>query len=1361
MREQSRRITHLQALNRLPADLRLLHQVFEHITAQMPDNIALDLPPAEASGKRRRYTYAEINRLADHLACHLAPLVKGECLIALLFPRGTHLLYVAQLAVLKAGAAFVCIDPTYPAARVRFMLEDSEPVAVLTATTCKDLLRELELRPGENVLELDEWVKSSARPLQVPLARPTPMRQATPGDLCYVIYTSGTTGRPKGVMIEHRNIMNLILSNLSYFDLNSGDRVMQSAAPVFDASIEEMYLAFAVGAALVLPGEDVAFMGPDLVPWMKEEGITAVSPTPTFLRLCHTEDPERELPRLRLIYVGGETLPEDLVRKWAPGRWLENAYGPTECTVTVLRGRAYTDRPTTIGKPVKGNRVWVLDENLEEVVEGVKGELCIAGSGVARGYLNRPGKAQERFLEHREFGRIYRTGDLVERLATGELAYHGRLDSQVKLRGYRVELESIEAHLAGLEGVKMAACKVQGKGGERQLAAYLIMEEGRDLDRERLRRQLGEELPHYMLPSYFKSLPELPTQKSGKLDRQALPDIQLEQEQGEATVLPRNELEALIAESFAANLSCGKGLSIHDDFFDLGGNSVRAAQVISELRLHRETATLTIRDLYESPTVARLAGALTARLEAAAPEEAPQAGPQATEEARPDSGSATRKRDPGWPKLVTAGQLSWIFFPLLAFSAVAYLSAFFIFPFMVELFGAITFIITLPAIMIVISLLYIPLALVLAVFFKKVLIGRYEAGRHPVWSWMFFRNWLTQGFVGMIPWSLVQGTVFQNYFLRALGARIGKNVHIHSGVNIMAGGWDLLEIGDNVTIARDAGVRLVDYSGQELIFAPISIGDNCTLSCRSGMAGHSRMERNSYLTELSMVPAHATVPEGEMWDGVPAAYKGPAPGEEACQEQPWSEVKHGLMTIAVGFLIGLMMSLPGLAITLGCILYWQLTSEKILGWLFAPVLSDKTMLILMLLAVFTFILSLFTGALYMRLLGRFKPGTCSRWRGRFIILRIKQRMLEAAGTVLSGTLFWPWWLRLAGMRIGRISEMSTITEVVPELVELGPETFLADGVYLGVPHIHRGVVRLEQTTLGQRTFIGNHAVIPTGTRLPRDVLIGVCTVADSQRMGPGSSWFGHPIIELPRREVVSCDRRYTHNPSWLRYANRLFWECLRFLFPLLPLYMMLVWFKTLPHWINGQSWPVLYFVVLPLYGLALGLSLCLLVWALKWLLLGRVKPGQHAFWSCWVFRWDFMYMLWGAYARPVMRIFHDSLVLSGWLRLMGSQVGKRVLLSGAFSQVVDPDMLRIEDDATVVCFFQAHSFEDRVLKIGPVHLDHRCTVRAASVLLYNSEVGRDTQVAEHSVLMKNESLLPELYYVGCPTMPAKPPDLAD
>jgi non-ribosomal peptide synthetase-like protein len=463
-----------------------------------------------------------------------------------------------------------------------------------------------------------------------------------------------------------------------------------------------------------------------------------------------------------------------------------------------------------------------------------------------------------------------------------------------------------------------------------------------------------------------------------------------------------------------------------------------------------------------------------------------------------------------------------------------------------------------------------------------------------------------------------------------------------------------------------------------------------------------------------------------------------------------SPVKHDLLMILARCAIGeLPLLIPELfaavaAIALG------LDAERISRWLDNPTLPPAILLAALALAMLSIPLTLALDAWIVRAMGRVPEGVIGRWSLAYIRVRMKTEILEAAGSLLGGALFWPVWLRWAGMKIGRRCEISSILDTVPELVEIGEGTFLADGIYVGGPRLHRGTVTLAATRLGNGVYLGNHVVIPAGSVLPDNVLLGVCTVV-GDAMRNGGSWFGHPPFELPRREVVECDRRLTFQPSPLRYATRLFWELLRFTLPIPPMLAALLWLRVVSAAETADGGWLSISAAVCLAGLAAEALLCLLALAVKWGLLGRVRPGQHPFWACWCGRWDFMFVAWEDWARPTLSRLEGTLLLSWYLRAMGMKLGKRVALGPGFAQVVDPDMLIIEDGATVNAMFQAHTFEDRVLKIDHIHVRRGATLGFATVPLYGADIGAGAYVAPHSVVMKHERLLPGVRYEGAPT----------
>ena len=1295
----------------------LLHQFFENAARRWPGRTAVDVPPGQGRPVRRTVTYAEMARQADAVAGVLDGLAGRDAIVAILLPRTSERLYSSQLGVLQAGGAYASIDTAFPDGRVREILQDSAAVALLTDHAGAARARSIDY-PGRILLAEE-----------LPDAKPVESGPADPASLAYVIYTSGTTGRPKGVMIDHRSIVNLVACDLAEYRLPPEMRISQNSSAAYDSSVEEIWLAFAAGATLVVLDDEAARLGPDLAPWLRRERINLLCPTPTMMRAMGCEDPDAELPELSFVYTGGEALPQDLADRWSKGKRLVNGYGPTECAVTATRANVQPGEPVTIGRPLPGFQAWVLGESLEEVAEGQWGELCLGGIGLARGYRNRPEVTAAKFVIHPRFGRIYRTGDLVHRAADGNYFSHGRVDTQVKIRGYRIELEEIEMRLAECHGVHSAACTVQ----EGALTAFLVPENGlQPSGFGALETTLRETLPEYMVPSRFAILRELPLTAGGKLNRSGLPQWKGQTVARSEGAAPRNPREAALAEVFRAVLGLDQAAAVDADFFtDLGGNSLRAAQLVTRLRKDDPATPVTVRDVYEGRTVSGLVERMTPVTFSTAEAR--------TEERRP---SAT---------LATVVQALFLLTVFSAAALVGYWGVFDLTPWLLRSLGLIPALLWAPVLFYAGLAAYTPLAVLTAALLKRCLIGRYQPLRAPVWGSFYVRNWMVEQTVRAIPWWWIEGTGFQIMALRALGARIGRRVHIHRGVNLTHGGWDLLEIGDDVTLSQEAAVGLVELQEGDILIRPVSLGDGATLDIRAGVSGDSRLEADAYLTALSWLPPGGRIPSGERWDGIPAKPAGRAPArpEVPPGQRSLPPVAHDLlMILASGVSVSLPLLLPELgaaaaAVALG------VDAGRIAIWIENPFLPTAVLLWGLVLITASIPLTLALEALMVRAMGRVPEGVIGRWSPAYLRVRLKAEMLEAAGGRLAGTLFWPVWLRWAGMKIGRGCEISSILDTVPEMVEIGAGTFLADGIYVGGPRLHRGTVTLTITRLGSGVYLGNHVVIPAGRSLPDNVLLGVCTVV-GEGMQRGGNWFGHPPFELPRREVVACDARFTYKPSAIRYLTRLFWEVMRFVLPIPPLLAGLWWLHVVAAAEAAGGWlwisAVVYFA-----GLAADAMLCLLAVAAKWLLVGRMRPGQHPFWACWCGRWDYLYVTWEDWALPTVVHMEGTLLLSWFLRAMGMKLGKGVVLGPGFGQVVDPDMLIIEDGATVNAMFQAHTFEDRVLKMDYVHVRRGATLGPGSVPLYGSDIGAGAYVAPHTVVMKHEHLLPGARYEGAPS----------
>ncbi|MFF5205889.1 non-ribosomal peptide synthase/polyketide synthase [Streptosporangium sp. NPDC000396] len=575
-------------------DAVCLPELFERQVAAAPDNAAVMFEGGTLS-------YAELNARANRLAHHLiARGIGPERIVALAMPRSVDLI-VAALAVGKAGGAYLPIDPNYPDERVAFMLADADPALVLTTIEASDGL------PGQRG-GTDSWVviddagtvselegRSTRNPTD--LDRLAPLRPAHPA---YVIYTSGSTGRPKGVVVSHQGIASFAAALVDRFAVRPDSRVLQFSSPSFDAAVLELCAAFGAGACLVVP-EEGPLAGEALAEVLADRAITHALIPPAALASV----PSIDLPEFRTLVVGGDACTAELVAKWAPGRRMINAYGPTESTVAATLSEPLTAGVPPIGRPLWNSRVYVLDEHLRLVPPGQSGELYIAGAGLARGYLGRSGLTAERFVAD-PFGgpgeRMYRTGDVVRWNASGELEFVGRADDQVKVRGFRIELGEVEAVLAGHAAVAQVAVVVrEDRPGGRRLVAYVVPDSGA-VDAAELRTHLSRALPDYMVPAAFVALDALPLTPNGKLDRKALPAP------GFATSTsgraPRTPREELLCGLFAEVLGL-PAVGAGDSFFELGGDSIMSIQLVSRAR--KAGLVFTPKDVFRCKTVEALA----------------------------------------------------------------------------------------------------------------------------------------------------------------------------------------------------------------------------------------------------------------------------------------------------------------------------------------------------------------------------------------------------------------------------------------------------------------------------------------------------------------------------------------------------------------------------------------------------------------------------------------------------------------------------------------------------------------------------------------------------------------------------------
>uniref|UniRef100_UPI0019501741 non-ribosomal peptide synthetase n=2 Tax=Microbispora siamensis TaxID=564413 RepID=UPI0019501741 len=546
-----------------------------------------------------RLTYAELETRANRLAQYLTGLgVASDVRVGVAVERGPDLV-VAILGVLKAGGAYVPLDPDYPPERLRVMIAESGPAVVLTH---EHLSASFATAPVRTVCLDRDWPVVAGHPDRVP---DTPRG---PRDLAYVVYTSGSTGRPKGVMVEHRSLYNTVEAVRDLW-LTHDSRVFQLCPMSFDAASLDLFSTLAAGATLVAPVAASGYGGAQLIEELRTKAVTAVTMPPTVLPALDAA----ALPNLEFVRVGGEVLTSEMARIWSRGRRLVNNYGPSEGAIAVTLfpvrpGTEYDNVP--IGGPIPNDRVYVLDDRLSPVPVGVTGELYIGGDAVARGYIGRPDLTAERFVAD-PFGppgaRLYRSGDLVRWNADGTLEFAGRVDDQIKIRGFRVELREVENVLAGHDGVAETAVVVrQDLAGNKRLIAYWVPAPGVPAPTaDELRAHLSGFLPDYMVPAAFVPMTKLPLNRNGKLDREALPDPGTQDDTGDGYLPPRNPTEAALCRIWSEVLAIDP-VGVEDNFFDLGGDSISSVRLVSRMR-GAFGVDISPNDLFDRPRIAALA----------------------------------------------------------------------------------------------------------------------------------------------------------------------------------------------------------------------------------------------------------------------------------------------------------------------------------------------------------------------------------------------------------------------------------------------------------------------------------------------------------------------------------------------------------------------------------------------------------------------------------------------------------------------------------------------------------------------------------------------------------------------------------
>ena len=1298
-----------------------LHQLFENTVKKYPERIAVQF-------NNETLTYSELNKKANRLARYLKFMGVGvNDFIGILLSR-TPDMYIAMLGILKTGAAYIPIDPKYPEERVHFILTDCNAKAIISTSGYINTLKALSglkilLDKDQDKLDINSSFNISAYEIGL-----------KSDDTAYAIYTSGTTGKPKGVKISHRAVCNLVRSEGKIFDVKPEDKVFQGFSIAFDAFVEEIWLAFYSGATLFTGTEEIMQSGSNLSKILSENKVTVLSTVPTLLSIL-TED----ISPLRLLIMGGEVCPSELAKRWAtPGRRMINTYGPTETTVIATYSECSPQCNVNIGKPIPNYSAYILDSDMQKVPIGVVGELYIGGLGLSEGYINLPELTNKKFISPKfkinpNFpNRLYRTGDLCRFNESGEIEFLGRIDSQIKLRGFRIELTEIESQLMLCNGVQGAAVTVKnGFNGIQLLVAYIIQSNIEIFDIKNAKTQLKTTLAPYMIPSIFEIVSELPLLPSGKIDRTKLPDpkyLTNGQHFINLSECSPNELKIL---HLWQNLFATDQLGIEDNFFDLGGHSLFASQMISELRKDSQMSMLSVRDIYDYPTIRELAAYIDTKN-------------RMTVNKGHEKSIKNKVKSLVYYSVVALQILSFLFFYGIA--ALLITSPFLIKHLFLHLSNNNIAFLCLDSI-----ILSYPLLLLLSVAIKWLVIGRFREGVYPLWGFYYFRFWFVKKCTDITPVTLLTGTPFLAIYFRLMGTKIGKNVYLGSDrIRV----FDLVSVGNNSSISKEANIMGYVVEDGMLKLGRISIGKNCFVGARSLLHLNSHMEDDSALLELSMLPENCIIPANQTWRGSPAKpYKSEYDLLVAAK-------KKTPQSINIAKRIGLII-VHTMALLFVILLPWILLIPYSLVIYFLNIkggiwMTMVTMIPLSALYILTFCVS--SAAVKWIILGKLKPGDIPINSILYIRKWIVDSLIAMSLLMvksLYATLYLPPWLRLTGAKIGKRAEISTVNYISTDLLKIGNESFLADSVNIGPPVVINGYMLFRTTEVGSRSFLGNSAVLPTGSKVEDGCLIGVLSITPSlpeEAKMKDASWLGSPPMFLPNRQKSpEFPEKYTFKPTFSLYLMRGIIEFFKITIPFAITSILLLIFYNY-FYILFKSGNYLKFVCeAPLILILLSVSTIFIGWLFKTILIGRYKPDAKPLWSTFVWRNEFI----NSISENLVYPFFESVLLGTpfapiYFRLMGCNIGKRVFMET--TEITEFDLVTIGDESALNfgCTIQTHLFEDRVMKMSDINIGNSCTIGSLSVILYDTKMCNHSFLQGLSLIMKGEILSENTHWQGSP-----------
>ena len=1352
--------------------VRWLTEIFSRSAAKFPDLTALHIPHTGES-----LTFAELDARADNVAAALASYLTGpDQVVAVAMSQDNWQIVACHLGILKAGGTVMFLDTTLPDALITHMLNDAQPVVILTRG--QYAFRSL---PTLDVLKLPERPARGEPPhwLDDPTQR-----------LATIFYTSGTTGIPKGVECPHAGYVNLALSYADYFDLIPGmDATSLTSSLGYDGSISEMYSAWVSGCAVVMLTKEQVRSGPDLVPVLCDAEVTVLFCSPVLLTtLTPTPEVDFPYPLCRYIVPAGEAFPSALVEPWTRGRrQIINTYGPTEASTDTSRQSLRPGEPITIGSPFP-NVTYVIVEpgQLRPVSHGEVGELCIGGVHVARGYRNLPEQTAQKFITHPEFGRLYRTGDkCVIDPQSQRVHFLGRMDAQLKVRGHRVEAQAvedilqtkfseIEAAVLDYQNETLVAFVVAPSISERPISVVVPAPVAWAAG---LTATLAKQLPAPAVPTRIFLVDKFVMKPvSGKIDRNCLPNLshllsaavlEADNPRRDAAISMDDAREREVKPPDAGMESdCEEVLAIcravfetplrlDDGFTEAGGHSI----VIARLAQRLQAAGRAV------PVRALLSDCNTARKVAARPRAFRETSKAPVAHVQAEMNCDGRDEAAAALLSIASFTILQVLFAIFLYSPglVAFLLVLSFVDIGTPFLTASLWEFIIGGFVLYFLALAMPFVSLLWVMVIKFFLGgdiyknNVTSGVYPKWSKMHLRIWSIGRLENMVLLplgSMYRSAPLMAFVLRKLGSAVGHNLQCAYDA-YLSGPLDLMSIEDDVTIQTGAYIQTTRWMGQYLHVGPVRLESGCKIGMRAAIGNNVRVGRGTWITPFT--PILSNVGSQEMWEGAPARCSGHC--RELKRTAANCEYAYPiwlLETLNVLFQILMFFCLSGVP---AAVILWLTRSlvyaDEVeladayfsgtplfeIGWrltFYAFITTWTTIVVTSLLS-----------CLFIRFTAS-SPGLYPTHGLRGALLLYRMSEMNRIQRLWTWTITGQYLRTLAGMRFPRwgASECDVMFNLVPDLATADSQVFWSNGCFTnmldyGVEHI-----KLRQIDMPRNFFSGNNCVAEYG-HFPSNFLLGVSTPG-SEIQFRRQMWSRHsrPIAVAGNPPVTFASASFDEENETRRLPDFRLFLARVFLNDLVSIGMLRI--------TEGLVFSLLFICLLRLSGhpiassvIALALTevnLVLLAVAFKKFLVGSEWGANHAtpFWSWQHFAYFFAQDCFFAWCRSPLGFCAGTILPNPVLRWMGCRIGRRTIVNQPM-QCSDWNAVSFGKDCYIDGFLQFHTFENMMLKVKRTHIQDGCTVSFGATVMGGALIEQNTTLLPLSMVLKDMNLFTATY----------------